>query len=271
MTCNGAIKYKRSVLVPKDKENAERLKEKYGDKVKSIVPLDILLGVSELPFKMTIKLMLFVAYIGITETSYEKTQKILYETMKIKIGDDTIRKVVNYIGKFVYEDQCLKTEILLSEENNHDTEKIKKIDEILYMEADGNFINLIEKGKTGSSWHENKIGMIFSTEDVEKRVNRKGNEYYIIKKKEFISFFCNSEEFNKHFFALAIKHNYEIYSTIIIISDGAAWIKTFRRIYLPKSIHILDFFHLAENVWKFVRFILKTDEQKRQLSDCVQC
>lgn len=205
--------------------------------------------------------MLFIAFIAITESSYEKAQKILYETIKINIGDDTIRKIVNYTGKIVYEDMCNQTEVLLNSINNQ-TEEIKTINEILYMEADGSFINLLEKGKTGSTWHENKIGMIFNTQDIEKKVNRKGIAYNIIKKREYISFFCKSEEFNKHFFALAIKYNYRMYATIILISDGASWVKSFKSKYIPWAIHILDFYHLADNVWKFARFIYKSDEKR---------
>ena len=202
--------------------------------------------------------MLFIAKIAISQSSYEQAQQIIYDTTAIEVSDDTIRKVVNYIGKLVYDQDCQIARDLIAQYSN-----LKKIhsnnkqDEIFYIECDGNFVNTRTKNDANSTWRENKIGVVFNSADIERKKNKKGEEYSIIKKCEYISFFCKSNDFNRYLFALALKNNVYKFNRIIIISDGATWIKTFKKEYFPEAIHILDFYHLAENVGNFAKFIFK--------------
>ena len=217
-----------------------------------------MLGIDILPFKITCHMMLFIAKIAISQSSYEQAQQIIYDTTAIEVSDDTIRKVVNYIGKLVYDQDCQIARDLIAQYSN-----LKKIhsnnkqDEIFYIECDGNFVNTRTKNDANSTWRENKIGVVFNSADIERKKNKKGEEYSIIKKCEYISFFCKSNDFNRYLFALALKNNVYKFNRIIIISDGATWIKTFKKEYFPEAIHILDFYHLAENVGNFAKFIFK--------------
>ena len=209
---------------------------------------------------MTPKTMLLVANVAINQKSYENAQQVLEKILKYKISDDTIRNVVNFIGKLVYEEGLKINKILLKEKYDLLNNNYSKSDEIFYIETDGNFVHLLNKGTTGSTWHENKIGLVFSTDNIETRSNQQGEIYRIINKKEYISYFCPVEEFKKYLYCLALKNQYYKFKTCILISDGATWIKKFKKEYLPESIHILDYYHLVENTGKFAKFIYKSNE-----------
>ena len=107
LTRYGYIRFKRTVLIPKDIENQTKLNNILKSKKTSIVPLDIKLGIENLPFKITCNMMLFIAKIAISQNSYEKTQQIIFETTGINVADDTIRNVVNYIGKGLYKNKLI--------------------------------------------------------------------------------------------------------------------------------------------------------------------
>lgn len=89
LTTEGDIIYSRYVLRPMDDESASILKNTYN--VKTIVPLDILFGIQNLP-------------------SYQDAEKYFLRTKNISISNDTIRKIVNYVGAIVYEVDCYEAE-----------------------------------------------------------------------------------------------------------------------------------------------------------------
>lgn len=199
-------------------------------------------------------MMLKIAYLAMTMSSYERAEEILKEMLNVKIGDDTIRNIVNFIGKIVYENDCNQTCQNINYYNTIANSPNKKCG-VLYLETDGNFINIRNNNNKGSNWKENKIGVSFTSDDIIRWKNVNGEICQKIGKREYISHFCSADEFRSHLFALAIRNGYGCYETTILISDGAEWIKNFRKEYIPDAIHILDFFHLLDNASKFIKYI----------------
>ena len=102
-------------------ESAEK-REKLG-RPKTIAPLDELLRIDNLPFKMTVAVMLDVAREGIQSSSYKEAAEKLRERYSLETktsserntdseNDETkedgiictsrVREVTNYIGKMVF-------------------------------------------------------------------------------------------------------------------------------------------------------------------------
>ena len=73
-------------------ESASILKNTYN--VKTIVPLDILLGIQNLPFKVSTGMMLEIAYRAVKLSSYQDAENYFLRTKNISISNDTIRKIV---------------------------------------------------------------------------------------------------------------------------------------------------------------------------------
>lgn len=75
--------YARYVLRPANAESAKRLFE--TENRKTVVPLDSALGIDGIPFKMTISIMLDIAYWAIKLDSYQETEDFSSDVMTFKL------------------------------------------------------------------------------------------------------------------------------------------------------------------------------------------
>ena len=106
LTLEGEVTYFRTVYVPANKQSSELLLSKYG--LKAVVPLDMALGIDRLPFKISPQMMLDIARRAVNACSYEELQQTYALDWHIEISDDQIRRVTNYIGQMVYENDCAR-------------------------------------------------------------------------------------------------------------------------------------------------------------------
>ena len=66
-------------------------------------------------------------------------------------------------------------------------------------------------------------------------------------------------------------YNFYTYKDVVIIGDGAPWIKNFKYEFFPNAILILDYFHLAERTWEFCKYIYNNDESKYKCAAIKMC
>jgi hypothetical protein len=124
----------------------------------------------------------------------------------------------------------------------------------LYIEVDGAALNTRNKDEIGSSWRENKLGIVFSSDNIYTWINRRtGEKQRQILKREYVSYVGGVQEFKKHLLSCALKNGYGEYEKTVMISDGAAWIRNMREELFPDARQILDFYHLCENVNTFAK------------------
>ena len=101
MTVNGILTIQRTILIrtlPYDKET-----EKF-----EIIPLDELLKLDMLPFKMTKLTMLEVAYMAQMLSSYEEATEEIVKKLGYDISRSLVRKVTIYVGNLVYQEDLRK-------------------------------------------------------------------------------------------------------------------------------------------------------------------
>ena len=100
VTIHGKLNFSRYVLRPKTKEDGMRLMEIEGRQV--VVPLDIYLGLTKLPFKITVDAMLEVAFWAQNQCSYQAAEEAVSKVLGVCINDDTVRAVTNEVGSIVF-------------------------------------------------------------------------------------------------------------------------------------------------------------------------
>ena len=212
---------------------------------------------------MSISLMLLCAYWAQNQQSYEAAEKILHDKHRLTISDDTIRLVTNEIGRIVYERDCQLTEEIMAKYNSCQLMFDHSRKGILYIEIDGAALNTRQRNEQGSSWRENKLGIIFSSDNIKYHRDKKtGNINHRLGKREYVTLLGSAEDFKKHLFRCAIKNGYGRYQNTVILSDGAVWIANVAKELFPDAQHILDYYHLCENVNTYAKELYNFDENK---------
>jgi hypothetical protein len=260
ITARGSLSFTRYHLRPQDQDSAEKLMKLTG--LKSVVPLDSFLGLAGLPFKITPSAMLKIAYWAQNQLSYQRAEEAIYEIMGIKVNDDTIRAVTDFVGNAIFEHDCKKADESVGMFDNGILNFPKNRDGVLYLQTDGAALNTRLQDESGSTWRENKLGEAFSSKNIRYWTDQKGKRQHQILEKEYISYIGSASEFRKHFFALALRNGYGQYKETVIISDGATWIRNMVEELFPDAQQILDYFHLCENVYKFAKHLYKMNEAK---------
>lgn len=206
--------------------------------------------------------MLRCSYWAQNQCSYQAAEDVMKETYGISINDDTIRLVTNYIGKLVFEHDCHRTEEIMQKYNSGTVDFKYDKKGILYIETDGAAVNTRHQNDDGSTWRENKLGVVYSSDNIHFWKNAKGERQHIINKREYVSYIGSVDEFKKHLYRCAIDNGYGLYQKTVFISDGAAWIANMIEEMFPDATHILDLFHLKENVYDFAKNKFDFDESK---------
>ena len=276
LTLQGPLTISRSILIPVEQASADKLTElRYGKdqgtqrdggedrtrRVTKVVPLDEALGIDRLPFKMSAQLMLRCAFWAQNQCSYQAAEDVILDVLKMKINDDTIRMVTNTIGKIIFENDCLAAEKAWKQLNECKLEFSYSKPGVLYIESDGAALNTRHLNDEGSSWRENKLGAVFSSDNIKSHKNSKsGQKEHHIEKREYVSYIGDVATFKKHLLNCALKNGYGQYKTTVILSDGASWIANMAKEVFPDAVHILDFFHLCENVYTYAKYKFNFNE-----------
>jgi len=121
-------------------------------------------------------------------------------------------------------------------------------------------LNTRTKDDAGSTWRENKLGEIFSSDNIYYWTDKKGKRQHKIQKKEYVSYVGSVNEFKKHLFACALRGGYGRYKETVLLSDGATWIRNMTQEIFPDAQQILDYYHLCENVNTYAKHLFSHDE-----------
>lgn len=261
LTMYGKVRFSRYILLPKTKSDKEMILETENKSM--VVPLDEYLGISGLPFKMTVGLMLEIAYWAQCQCSYEEAEKAIFKALGLTVNDDTVRMVANAIGKIVFNNDCKEAQYVYSVlESGKLSFPTRKQKGVLYIEVDGAALNTRQKDEHGSTWRENKLGVIFSSDNIHYWTDKRGQRQHKIYKREYVSYIGSVQEFQKHLFACALRNGYGVFEKTVLISDGATWIRNMKEEFFPDTQQILDYYHLCENINNFAKTHFKMDEQK---------
>jgi hypothetical protein len=255
VTLLGKININRLVLRPKTPEDAEKLKS--AEDVSAIVPMDEYLGIDKLPYKISIPAMLEITKWVLRSNSYEDAEEGLKTYTMIDVNDDTMRQVANTIGKLVFDNDlnnANETFKLFESAKLQFLDDKDRINGVIYIECDGAMFYTRERDENGYKWRENKLGVVFTSDSLIKWTDKKtGEKCRKVGRREYTSFVGSVETFQKLLFDCAIRNGYRKYKQTILITDGAQWIKNMKSYLFYDALHILDYFHLCENVSKFAK------------------
>jgi hypothetical protein len=181
--------------------------------------------------------------------------------------------IANIVGRIVFDNDTLRAEEkydqLLKAQISFPRNKQTGV---LYIETDGAMVNTRDADNKGSSWVENKLAEIFSSNDIQTKKKANGEIYHRILKKEYTSYIGAAEVFKKYLWSAALRNGYGNYEDTVLLSDGATWIRNMKEELFPDAQQILDFYHLKEKLYDFSKIYFNDDKNKykpwvKKLSD----
>ena len=263
----GEIEYSRASLIPADKQSAATLWK--TEKKKSVFPLDCALGVDALPFKTSCQMMCAVAKEAVRARSYSDASTNINEKYHLKMSSVQVEKVTDFIGALVFQSQTQEAEKAkgLSRQKVDGRRRRRRKNDILYLELDGAMVHVRDK-KDGDGWMESKHAIAFNSSDIRYYKSDDGKiTGHRIVNRDFTGYIGSAEDFKYHFYALAKRNDCDFCSELVVISDGALWIRDLVRELLPKATHILDLYHAKENAGKFAQAVKRGKNQKKEYAD----
>lgn len=267
ITTKGVLTIRRTMLaVPRgDEKSRAALAEIQGTR-KGVFPLDELLGIDRLPLKMTPAMMCAVAREAVRAQSYRDAEALVAQHYRVTICSRTIRKVTELVGSLVAEDDRKRgAEAREAMEAGFDRRtRRRRADDVLYIEMDGAMVATRGDGG-GVRWRECKIGMAFARADMREWTTRKGEVRREITTKRFVGLIGGYREFGELLLGM-VHHCYDHRRRhrIVVVTDGAEWIRTLVRDLFPGATHILDLAHAKEHVSAFSRLIGLSEDERAE-------
>ena len=184
---------------------------------------------------------------------YEKSSDLLKRLTGIELSPTCIEDIAKRLGQILRKDEAQKAQAdsEMSAEMPCALVASKKKPpraKLFYLQADGSMLN------TEEGWKENKLAMFFCEDDL--RRSGEGEKQRIsITKKDFTSNLAEGVGKFKSLVRQMMKRtgNLSLNDEIVFLSDGAQWLMNMAceiKSLFPKVTHILDWFHVCENLWK---------------------
>ena len=258
----------RTFFVPADKESAEILAKLRGpENSNSVVFLDELLGIDGIPFKATYRAVCNIAKEAIRSPSYKAASRILSERHCHDISPAQVRRVTEYVGGLVAQDDFLRAEEA-KQRLGEAVDNRKRRNDICYVQFDGSYyLERILDDNTnkhiGSNYKECKIAIAFLGSDLV----HWGNESTEVKKRDIVGYIGSVDQFKYHLLALAKRNGIDTCRNRVFITDGAKYILPLLKELFPGSTYILDKFHAKENGANYATAVIRGKVKQQQCID----
>jgi len=167
------------------------------------------------------------------EVCLENASELILEVMGITVSDTTIHRALECYGG--------KAESMI-QESALTTSKEVALDapDVVYCEVDGSMILTREEG-----WKEVKLGRIFRSDTIDDH----RSEGQKIKESTYVGRLGRHDDFLP-----LMEQELEKYkalgSRLVVVTDGALWIRNWITKAYPKATQILDFYHAVEHLGK---------------------
>lgn len=188
-------------------------------------------------------------------SSFEETQDMIQRIFNLNICESTVKNIAENVGNRLYQEDGKNSEKAFIP----DLVDEKTLENRAYLQIDGAMIHHLKE------WKENKLAIMFSEADMISSGEGE-NERISLRKKNLVSSFAEGvPEFKKRLSYWLKKSLIAYHREIVIISDGAIWIENLVKDLLPGCLHILDWFHAKERLWKCAKALFGENAPENKL------
>ena len=193
-------------------------------------------------------------------SSFETAKDILQRTLLLNIFTSTIQHHSERVGALLLNkerEECKYTTCNIVKDL---LQKKPKIPKRSYIQADGAMINTTEGG-----WKENKLAIIFDESDLVKKGEGEKQRISIKQKHLLSSLAMGISDFEERLRYWLHKTDTLKAQEIVAVSDGAPWVEKMIERNIPEAIHILDWFHVTDHLWKNAKELFGENSEKSEL------
>jgi len=205
-----------------------------------------------------------------SDSSFQKASKDIKDYCGLEIGAKDIERVAEDIGVELEKSDIKKQNKLFSRKTiSEPTEKFLKETTRMYIEYDGTGVpsTLKElKGRKGkqedgtAKTREAKLGCIFTQTSVDKDGAPVRDE----NSTTYFGAIENSDKFGRRVYTEAIARGFGTAKEVIIIGDGAKWIRNIADEHFFGATQIVDMYHAKEHLHGLIKLMF-TDKEKQTL------
>lgn len=173
---------------------------------------------------------------------FEQVSHLIYNIYGLEVSETCLQDISNNIGTKLYKESEQKAKLPFCNTKGKDRS------DILYIHADGSMVPTI--GENCIEYKENKLGLLYTNRDIVYKKSRNGSTRVEIHNKQFVSSIGEGvEPFNKMLYSRAVDTGYKTARKVILVTDGAGWLKKMKNEYFPDALHILDWYHAVDHLW----------------------
>ncbi len=170
---------------------------------------------------------------------YRQAAELLSQEIGYEVSHRTIHNWVEREGKRLEEQEAREWERLLEERMIEEEER-----EIVVIEADATLIHA--QGEETDNL-EVKVGLLYSGKELESRTAKR--KRYRLKEKRLYATLEGAESFGRGLYLTAArKLEVERAKHLLLLGDGAAWIRSLWEMHFSRAIYQLDHWHLRQKL-----------------------
>lgn len=226
-------------------------------------PKDELLDIADTSFSPGVRRLM--AKSGSTD-AFVKGSLDIKEYSGIEVGTKDVERISESIGKDIERWQKDERAKILTKDIPIRSEKNMPV---MYIECDGTGVPAIpaeldgRKGKQedgSAKTRESKVGCVFT----QTAVDEKGRPIRDNNSTTYIGVIETAGKFGDRLEAEAIRRGLWNAETVVILGDGAAWIRNIVGQHFCGAIQIVDFYHAKEHLHKLLQLLFGTQEKFKE-------
>jgi len=183
---------------------------------------------------------------------FEQVSHLVYNIYGFEVSETCLKDISNNIGTKLYKEAEQKAKLPF-----RNTSQQGRCD-LLYLHADGSMVPTISEDCI--EYKENKLGLLYTSNDIVYKRSAGGVERIEIHNKRFVSSIGEGvDTFNKMLYGAAVARGCKTARKVIMVTDGANWLKKMKDDYFPEAVHILDWYHAVDHLWTTAHALFGVD------------
>ncbi len=171
-----------------------------------------------------------------TEVSYDKSRRFLRKFTSLAVGRMTIHRLAQEEGGHLLAQEAAAREAVFEHGQAPPAGAVGPSQLIIQLDGTG------VRNRATRSAMETKVAVLYTG------VGPVGRRRRALRGRRLVASFESAERFGESVWLEAVRQGVEQADRVVVMGDGAAWIKDVQRIHFPQALYVLDLWHLERQL-----------------------